>query len=216
MIGRPHVLGCRRNPETPAHASPSSARRHLGVAPRQARHHPRDLEGRRRRPAAVRRGGGPRPARRDRPGGPSGHVRGAGDGLPPLPALGMQGHLGRAVPRGRPDRRARDGDARFRRLQGAALRRRRPGRRRGGARPLARRADDRDPRRGRRARPALVLPADAGAGRRLPAGPAPAGGAVARAPDRRPRRSPPSGQRSWTGGTPTSCATGPRSSGPRR
>ena len=81
---------------------------------------------------------------------------------------------------------------------------------------FVRRPGDQDPRGDRRPRPALVLPADARPGGRLPTGPVPAGGPGLRAPDRGSRRSLSSGQRGWTGGTPTKSATGSRSMTPGR
>src|SRR3954451_12957450 len=69
---------------------------------------------------------------------------------------------------------------------------------------------------GRPPRSALVLPDDAGTGRRLPPRPGTAGRPDGRAPDRRPRRSPPSGQRSWNRGTPTPSAPGAPSAASRR
>src|SRR5215212_1004405 len=75
------------------HAPPPSARRHLGIAPCQARRHPRHLEEGSRALAAVCRGGGLRVAHWDRLGGSPRQFRRGANGLSPLSALGLQGGI---------------------------------------------------------------------------------------------------------------------------
>ena len=91
------LRGYHTSLESAADAQTPSARRRVGVAPRQARRDPRHLEERHRTVAPVRRGRGLRAAHRGRVGGPAGAVRQAQFALPPLPALVAAGDLGCAV-----------------------------------------------------------------------------------------------------------------------